>query len=94
MLKNIATTKFSRLMAMTACLFSLAAAPSLAQQPVSPVAAPAAAEPKPKKPPTPKQLAAREKMKACGAEWREKKAAMAGTTWRQFSKECLARKTS
>lgn len=74
--------------------------PTLAQQatPASPAAAQAGAPAsgpstaKPKKPPTEKQIAARNRMKACGAEWREKKATMTGTTWRQFSKECLSRK--
>lgn len=85
MLKNILIAT------LAACLVS----PVLAQQPApSPAAASAEVAPtKPKKPPTAKQLAAREKMKACGAEWREKKKAGAttGMTWRDFSKECLAR---
>jgi hypothetical protein len=47
-----------------------------------------------KKEPTEKQKAARQRMKDCGAEWRAmKKAGKAkGTTWRKFSKECLAAK--
>lgn len=41
--------------------------------------------------PTPAQLAARERMKTCGTEWRALKASgKAGNqTWREFSSTCL-----
>ncbi len=44
--------------------------------------------------PTEKQKAARARMKECGAEWRaaKKDAKAKGTTWRQFSSECIKRK--
>ncbi len=54
----------------------------------------AATKAKMKKPPSAKQIAARQRMKACGAEWREMKKAKKteGKTWRLFSKDCLKRK--
>lgn len=54
----------------------------------------AATKAKVKKPPSPKQLAARQRMKECGAEWRELKKAKKteGKTWRSFLKECRAKK--
>ncbi len=47
---------------------------------------------KEKKPPTAKQQAARNRMKTCGAEWKQVKAKGTTSTWRDFSKECLKRK--
>lgn len=46
---------------------------------------------KEKRPPTPGQLAARERMKTCGAEWRTLKAAgnTGSRTWREFSSTCM-----
>ena len=51
----------------------------------------AATATKEKRPPTPGQLAARERMKTCGAEWRALKAAgnTANRTWREFSSTCM-----
>jgi len=47
-----------------------------------------------KKPPTAKQIAARQRMKDCGAEWQamKKSGKAKTTTWRAFSKECLSAK--
>jgi len=44
-----------------------------------------------KRPPTPGQLAARERMKTCGAEWRALKTAgnTGSRTWREFSSTCM-----
>ncbi len=49
---------------------------------------------KPSRKPTAAQAAARARMKACGAEWREMKkdGKSKNTTWRKFSSECLKRK--
>jgi len=46
---------------------------------------------KEKRAPTPGQLAARERMKTCGAEWRALKAAgnTGSRTWREFSSACM-----
>lgn len=69
-----------------------APAPATATAAAAPPAAPAAATAA--KQPSPAQLAARERMKTCGAEWRDMKAK--GTskdmTWREFSKGCLSKK--
>lgn len=48
---------------------------------------------KPAREPSVKQLAARQRMKTCGAEWREAKKAKTtnGQTWRQYFKTCNAR---
>jgi hypothetical protein len=67
------------------------AAPPAAQA-TSP--APAAAEaPKPKRQRSEAQLANDNRMRACGAEWRQNKAALTaqGKTWRVFNVECRAR---
>lgn len=58
------------------------------------LAAPAMAETKPKREPTPAQLAARERMAKCSAEWKDAKAK--GTVakdakWPQFWSACNAR---
>jgi hypothetical protein len=57
-----------------------------------PSATEAAAE---KKPPSQAQLASRARMKECGADWQELKAAgkSKGKTWREFSGECLKKKS-
>jgi hypothetical protein len=47
-----------------------------------------------KKPPTPSQLAARERLKKCGAEWKEAKAAgkvEKAMKWSQYWSECNKR---
>ncbi|ALA19257.1 MULTISPECIES: hypothetical protein [unclassified Chelatococcus] len=51
----------------------------------------AATATKEKRPPTPGQLAARERMKTCGAEWRALKTAgnTGSRTWREFSSTCM-----
>jgi len=49
---------------------------------------------KPKKPPSPGQLAARERQKKCGAEWKEAKAAgkiEKGMTWPKYWSACNKR---
>ena len=48
-----------------------------------------------KKPPSQAQLASRARMKECGADWQEMKAAgkTKGMTWRQFSGDCLKKKS-
>lgn len=54
----------------------------------------AAGEAKPKKEPTAAQLAARERMKTCSAEWKEAKAAKkieAGMKWPKFWSACNTR---
>ncbi|MCB5177035.1 hypothetical protein [Microvirga lenta] len=54
----------------------------------------AAAETKPKKEPTAAQLAARERMTKCSAEWKEAKAGgkmEAGMKWPKFWSACNAR---
>ena len=68
----------------------LAPMPSSAQ-----TAAPAtAATAKPKKPPSPGQVALRERQKKCGAEWKEAKAAgkiEKGMKWPKFWSACNKR---
>jgi len=57
-------------------------------------AAPAAAETKPKKEPTAAQLAARERMKTCSAEWKQAKAGgkiEPGMKWPKFWSACNTR---
>ena len=56
--------------------------------------APAAAQTKPKKEPTAAQLAARERMTKCSAEWKEAKAGKkieAGMKWPKFWSACNTR---
>ena len=69
-----------------------AAAPAAAAKPAAPAAAaPAAAD---EKPLTPGQLAARERIKKCGAEWTAAKEAgkiKAGQKWPQYWSECNKR---
>lgn len=59
----------------------------------SPPAAPNAETPKPKRQRSEAQLANDNRMRACGAEWRANKSALAaqGKTWRVFNVECRAR---
>lgn len=68
---------------------------SLAQTPAAPGATPSKAAPaaKPKREPTAGQLAARERQKRCGAEWREAKGKgqTAGMRWPQYWSKCNAR---
>lgn len=55
--------------------------------------APAAEAPKPKRQRSEAQLANDNRMRACGQEWRQNKAALQaqGKTWRVFNVECRAR---
>ncbi len=67
----------------------VAPAPSSAQ-----TTAPAAATAKVKKPPSPGQVALRERQKKCGAEWKEAKAAgkiEKGMKWPKFWSACNKR---
>lgn len=70
--------------------------PSFAQT-AAPAATPAAKSAKAaklKKPPTPGQLAARERQKKCGAEWKQAKAdgkVAKGTKWPQYWSACNKR---
>ena len=82
-------------MSMRLLLAALVAAFLVAANAPTFVASPALAETttkaKTKKPPSAKQISARQRMKACGAAWRELKKAKKteGKTWRAFVKECL-----
>jgi len=75
----------------------LIAAPlaALAQTaPATQAAAPEKKQAKPRKPPTPGQLAARERLKKCGAEWKAAKAAgkvEKGMKWPQYWSACNKR---
>jgi hypothetical protein len=67
---------------------------ALAASLVLAVAAPAAAETKPKKEPTAAQIAARERMTKCSAEWKQAKAGgkiEAGMKWPKFWSACNTR---
>lgn len=67
-------------------------APNAAAQTTAP--APEKKQAKTKKPPTPGQLAARERMKKCAAEWKEAKAAgkvEKGMKWPQYWSACNKR---
>ena len=73
-------------------------APSTAPAPAPAPAAPAATPAKPRAARTPHeptagQMAARERQKKCGAEWREAKAAgkTGGLKWPQYWSQCNAR---
>ncbi len=62
--------------------------------PATQTAAPEKQQAKTKKPPTPGQLAARERMKKCAAEWKEAKAAgkvEKGMTWPKYWSACNKR---
>jgi hypothetical protein len=78
----------------------LIASPLMIQNATAQTAAPAAAatdakpKAKAKKPPTPGQLAARERAKKCGAEWKAAKAAgkiEKGQKWPQYWSACNKR---
>jgi hypothetical protein len=67
---------------------------SAAAQTATPAAPAADAKVKTKKPPTPGQLAARERQRKCGAEWKAAKAAgkiAAGMKWPQYWSACNKR---
>ncbi len=67
--------------------------PTAAAQTTQP-AAPEKTQAKTKKPPTPGQLAARERLKKCGAEWKAAKAAgkiEKGMKWPQYWSACNKR---
>ena len=71
----------------------VAPVPSFAQT-AAPAATTAAKTAKPKKPPTPGQLAARERQKKCGAEWKQAKAdgkVAKGMKWPQYWSACNKR---
>ncbi len=62
--------------------------------PATQTAAPEKKQAKTKKPPTPGQLAARERMKKCAAEWKEAKAAgkiEKGMKWPKYWSACNKR---
>ncbi|WP_406853809.1 hypothetical protein ABEG18_14710 [Alsobacter sp. KACC 23698] len=98
----------TRLIAFTA-LFIAAALPVSAQTtstnplkkpapaaaaPAAPAAPATAAPATEAKKPSEAQMASRNRMKECGAEWQTMKKAgkTEGKTWRQFSSECLKKK--
>ena len=65
-----------------------------AAAPTTQPAAPEKKQAKTKKPPTPGQLAARERLKKCGAEWKEAKAAgkiEKGMKWPKYWSACNKR---
>lgn len=78
---------------------AIAPLPTLLTSAVAQTTAPATtpapdAKVKAKKPPTPGQLAARERQKKCGAEWKAAKAAgkiQAGMKWPQYWSACNKR---
>jgi hypothetical protein len=89
---------------VSALLAITLAVPAAAQSTTNPLRKPAQAAPAPAAPapataapapttkaPSSAQMAQRNKMKACGAEWQALKKAgkTQGKTWRQFSSECL-----
>jgi hypothetical protein len=68
--------------------------PQLAQTAAAQTAAPEQSKARMKKPPTPGQLAARERLKKCGAEWKAAKAAgkiEKGMKWPQYWSACNKR---
>jgi hypothetical protein len=87
---------------MSKILYAVIVAAALATAPLpqflssatAQTAAPAAAKTKPKKPPSPGQIAARERQKKCGAEWKTAKAAgkiAKGMKWPQYWSACNKR---
>jgi len=84
-------------------MFAAVIAAALMAAPLPPLAVTAAAQTttpaapataKPKKPPTPGQIAARERQKKCGAEWKAAKAAgkiEKGMKWPQYWSACNKR---
>ena len=83
--------------ALLAAGLMVAPLPKLMQTAAAQTTQPAAPEKKQtkmKKPPTPGQLAARERLKKCGAEWKAAKAAgkiEKGTTWPKYWSACNKR---
>ena len=72
----------------------LMSAPLIIKPAAAQTSQPAATTAKPKKPPTAGQLAARERAKKCGAEWKEAKAAgkiEKGQTWPKYWSACNKR---
>ncbi|HEX5211064.1 MAG TPA: hypothetical protein VFW22_04965 [Pseudolabrys sp.] len=86
-------TLFAALLAAGLIAAPLAAlAPNAAAQTTAP--APEKKQAKTKKPPTPGQLAARERMKKCAAEWKDAKAAgkvEKGVKWPKYWSDCNKR---
>lgn len=89
---------YRRILAFTIAAGLMTASwPALAQSGTAQTAqpsAPAAAKAKPARAQTPGQLAARERQKKCGAEWKAAKAAgkvEKGTTWPKFWSACNKR---
>ena len=80
--------------ALLAAILAAASMPTLVQSTSPAYAAEKEKTKKAKKPPSAKQIAARQRMKDCGAEWQglKKSKKTAGKTWRAFSKDCLSRK--
>ena len=80
---------------MVAAALIAAPLPMLVPNAAAQTATPAPAKPaKAKKPPTAGQLAARERQKKCGAEWKEAKAAgkvEKGMTWPKYWSACNKR---
>jgi predicted lipid-binding transport protein (Tim44 family) len=91
----------STLLATTLFAVALAAAPALAQPKPGVSEAPTSTEPtrparraaRPAREPTAGQMAARERQRKCGAEWKEAKAAnrTGGQKWPQYWSRCNAR---
>jgi hypothetical protein len=78
---------------LAACL-TAAPLPQLAPTAAAQTAAPDKSKAKMKKPPTPGQLAARARLKKCGAEWKAAKAAgkiAQGMKWPQYWSACNKR---
>jgi len=81
------------LTAVTAVALLAAPLPSLAQTSTAPAATTTEAK-KPKREPTPGQLAARERQKKCAAEWKQAKAdgkVEKGMKWPQYWSACNKR---
>lgn len=83
---------------LAGCLGLMLAAPSPVSAQGAAVDAPTtkrsrSTTPRPKREPTAGQLAARERQKKCGVEWREAKAkgATGGLKWPQYWSQCNAR---
>lgn len=91
----------SLLLAVTAAAALLMAAPAFAQTPATPAptavkaraTTPKTATPKVRREPTAGQLAARDRQKKCGVEWKEAKAKgeTGGLKWPQYWSKCNAR---
>jgi hypothetical protein len=80
--------------AVLAAGLTAAPLPQVTSSAIAQTTAPAAAKAKPKRPPTPGQIAARERQKKCGAEWKAAKAAgkiAKGMKWPQYWSACNKR---